>query len=101
VTTGNEKNGNGTGKTTAMWIAMIISASGATATLSYAVTKASIDNTGKRLDGIEEAVREMNNKIELKIGAFSGELNSRVEKANETHKAYEIRLDRLERKAGI
>lgn len=94
-------NGNGNGNKTPVWIAILVSAVGASATLSYAVTKASLDNTDVRLDKIELALGKVDDKIELRINTFSKELSFRVEKAAEEHKVYDIRLDRLENKVGL
>ena len=92
--------GNG-GKTTATWIAILISAVGGAATLSYALTKATLDKTDERLDKIEAAVAKIDDKIETKMGQFKSELSFRVDKANDEHKQYDIRLDRLETRTGL
>lgn len=96
----NNNNGNGV-KTMAMWVAIVISAIGMSSTITFALTRAALDNTAERLTKIEMSVDRLSESVEGKINKFSTELSSRVEKAGEEHKHYDIRLDRLETKVGL
>lgn len=93
-------NGNGT-KTVAMWIAIVISAVGASSTITFALTRAALDNTAERLSKIEMSVERLADSVDGKINAFGKDLQFRVEKAGDEHKTYDIRLDRLENKVGL
>lgn len=89
------------GKTTATWIAILVTAIGVTNTMTYAVVKLSFDNSEARWKKMEEAVSRIDSKIDAKMGEFNKEMSFRVEKASDEHKLYDIRLDRLETKAGL
>lgn len=92
--------GNG-GRTTATWIAILISAIGVTNTMTYAMVKLAYDNSEARWKKMEDVVNKIDAKIDAKMGEFKTELQFRVEKANDLHKNYDIRLDRIETKVGL
>lgn len=93
-------NGNGN-KIAAMWIAIIISATGAGSTITFALTRAAYDNTDARLSKIEQSMERLADSVEGKINRIDKDLSFRVEKANEEHKVYDIRIGRLEDKLGL
>lgn len=88
------------GSRTVAWVAILITGMGAASTTTFVLTKAAIDTTGQRLTRIEEALSKVDGKIDSKMAEFTKELSFRVDKANEEHKAYDLRLDRLEHKVG-
>lgn len=95
-------NGNGNGnKMAAMWVAIVISASGASATITFALTRAALDNTSERMTKIEMSIDRLTESVDTKMNKFSSDLSFRVDKANDEHKGYDIRLDRLENKVGL
>lgn len=96
----NNNNGNGN-KITAMWVAIIISAVGASSTITFALTRAALDNTADRMTKIELSIDRLTESVDNRINAFGKDLSYRVEKAGEEHKTYDIRLDRLETKIGL
>lgn len=96
----NNNNGNGS-KVVAMWVAIIISAVGVSSTITFALTRAALDNTAERLTKIELSVDRLTESVDNRIAAFGKDLSYRVEKAGEEHKTYDIRLERIETRVGL
>lgn len=89
---------NGSKTSTATWVGVLISAVSLTFAFTYGIVGA---RDAKDIQEIKESMKSIESKIDVKIDGLGKELMSRVETANETHKSYEIRLDRIETKVGI
>ena len=88
------------GKMTA-WISITVALVLGSNTITYNIVRYGMDNTNARLDKIEQAVGDIDRKIDSKIVKIADELSTRVEKANAEHANYDLRLDRLETRLAL